>query len=91
MLASSLGTNDRVRTTELKMSTRRTISIAKHVEYRNTAPEVLCGRLSIVAGHVQHSVKPVCFASEIQIGGRVGCLRSNSLKFPTAILKFILF
>ena len=45
---------------------------------------MLSGRLSVATRHVQHSVKPVCFASEIQIGCCIRRLGCNALKFLIA-------
>src|SRR6185503_2145681 len=91
MFAGSLGPDDRVRAAQLKMSTRSTIAITKHVEDRNTASEVLGRRLSIAACHVQHSVQTVRVAREIQISGGVSGFGGYALKLPVTILEFILF
>src|SRR5689334_11514661 len=73
------------------MRTRSTITIAKHVENRNTASEVLCCRLSVAACHVQHSVQTMSFAREIQISSVVGRLGSNAMKLEVAVVKIICF
>ena len=68
-----------------QMSSGGTIAVAKHIENRNTASEVLCGRLSVSSRHVQHSVQTMCFAREIQIGPRVRRVLGNTLKLTTTL------
>src|SRR5262249_43820381 len=91
MFAGSLRPDDRIRAAQLEMRTRRTIAVAKHVENRNTASEVLCRRLSVAVRHVQHSIQPMRFAREIQISSGVGRLCRNALKLPATIIEIICF
>src|SRR6185437_15096021 len=89
MFTGSFRPDDRVSAAQLEMCTRRTITIAEHVENRNTASEVLCRRFSVAARHVQHSVQPMSFAREIQIGCVVSRLSRNALKLPVAVVEII--
>src|SRR5215204_4612315 len=91
MLASALRPDNHVRTTQLEMRPRSTIAVAKHIEYGNTASEVLCRRLSVTACHVQHSVQTMRVAGEVQISSRISRLLGNALKLPITLLQLIRF
>src|SRR5574338_370085 len=91
MFAGTFRTDNRVRTSQLKMGSSSTIAIPKHVEYGNTASEMLCGRFSVTASHVQHSAQTMRFAREIQIGCGVSRLGENALKLTITLFQFICF
>src|SRR3982751_364243 len=91
MFAGSLGPDDGVRAAQLEMRARRTIAIAEHIEYGDTAAEVLCRRLSIAARHIQHSVQTMSFAREIQISCGINSLFGDALKLPITLIELVSF
>ena len=88
MFACTLRQNLRISAAQLEVCARRAITIAEHVEDRNTAAKVLRSGGGIASRHVQHSVQTMRLASETQVGSRVGGFLGDSLQFRGAFVEF---
>src|SRR5689334_7982975 len=88
MFARSFRQDHRVGAAEFEVRASSAITIAEHVEDRNTAAEMLSRGRGIVPRHVKHAVETMGVASETKIGRGVGCLLGYELKLATAFVEF---